>query len=65
VVLTLSSRSCFDENFPPASLLGMLHKVYLSQHRHRLVLRHVIPLEAYEGSSFQHVLNDGAKASPY
>jgi hypothetical protein len=60
-----SSRSCFDEYFPPASLSDTLHKVCLSQTRHRLVLTHVLPLEAYEGSSFQHVLDDGARASPY
>jgi hypothetical protein len=43
----------------------MLHKVYLSQNRHRLVLTHDLPLGAYEGSSSQHVLGGDAKASPY
>jgi hypothetical protein len=43
----------------------MLHKVYLSQSRHQLVLTHVLPLEVYEGSSSQHVLDGDAKASPY
>jgi hypothetical protein len=43
----------------------MLHKVCLSQNRHQLVLTHVLPLEVYEGSTFQHVLNGDAKASPY
>jgi hypothetical protein len=31
-------------------LPDMLHKVCLSQNRHRLVLTHDLPLEAYEGS---------------
>jgi hypothetical protein len=65
VVLTSSSRSCFDEYFPPASLPGTLHKICLSKNRHRLVLTHVLLLEAYEGSSSQHVLDGGARASPY
>jgi hypothetical protein len=56
-----SSHSCFDECFPPAFLPSMLHKVYPSQNRHRLVLTHVLPLEVYEGSSFQHVLDGGAR----
>jgi hypothetical protein len=50
--------------FPLVSLFGMLHKVCLSQNRHRLVLTHVLPLEAYEGSSYQYVLENDAKASP-
>jgi hypothetical protein len=37
----------------------MLHKVCLSQNRHWLVLTHVVPLEVYEGSSSQHVLDGG------
>jgi hypothetical protein len=65
VVLTSSSHFCYDEYFSPAFLLGMLHKVCLSQNRHWLVLTHVLPLEAYEGSSLQNVLDGGAKASPY
>jgi hypothetical protein len=63
VVLTLSSRSSLDDLFPPASLPSMLHKVFLSQNIHRLVLTHVLPLESYEDSSFQHVLDGGARAS--
>jgi hypothetical protein len=63
--LTPSSHFCYDEYFPPAFLLGTLHIVCLSQNRHWLVLTHVLPLEAYEGSSFQHVLDGEAKASPY
>jgi hypothetical protein len=43
----------------------MLHKVCLSQNIHQLVLTHDLPLEAYEGSSSQHVLDDNAKANPY
>jgi hypothetical protein len=39
--------------------------VCLSQNRHRLVLTHDLPLEAYEGSSSQHVLDGDAEASPY
>jgi hypothetical protein len=65
MVLTSSSRSCLDEFSPPISLLDMLYKVYLSQNRHRLVLTHVLPLEAYEGSSSEHVLDDDARASPW
>jgi hypothetical protein len=61
VVLMVSSRYCFDEYFPPASRLGTLHKVCLSQNRHQLVLTHVLPLEVYEGSSSQHVLDGGAE----
>jgi hypothetical protein len=64
VVLMLSSHSCLDDLFPPIYLLGMLHKVYLSQKRHRLVLTNVLPLEAYEDSSSQHVLDGDAKANP-
>jgi hypothetical protein len=64
MVLTLSSCSCLDELFPPDSLLDTLHKVYLSQNRHWLVLTHVLPLESYEGSSSQHVLDGDVKASP-
>jgi hypothetical protein len=60
-----SSRSCFNDKFPPAFLPGMLHKVCLSQNRHWLVLTHVLPLEVYEDSSSQHVLDGGARASPY
>jgi hypothetical protein len=63
VVLMLSSHSCLDDSFLPIYLLGMLHKVCLSQNRHLLVLKHVLPLEAYEGSSFQHVLDGDAKAN--
>jgi hypothetical protein len=63
VVLMLSSLSYFDEYVPPAFLLGTLHKVCLSQNRHQLVLTHVLPLEVYEGSSSQHVLDCGARAS--
>jgi hypothetical protein len=33
----------------------------LSQNRHQLVLTHVLPLEAYEGFSSQHVLDGDAK----
>jgi hypothetical protein len=61
----MTSGFRFDDYFPPASLPGMLHKVCLSQNRHRLVLTHVLPLEVYEGSSSQHVLDGGARASPY
>jgi hypothetical protein len=43
----------------------MLHKAYLSRNKHWLVLTHVLPLEVYEGSSSQHVLDDDATASPY
>jgi hypothetical protein len=46
-------------------LLDMLHRACLSQNRHQLVLTYVLPLEAYEDSSFQHVLDGGAKANPY
>jgi hypothetical protein len=60
-----SSHSCCDECFPPVSLPDMLHKVCLSQNKHRLVLTHDLSLEAYEGSSSQHVLDGDAKASPY
>jgi hypothetical protein len=65
MVFTSSSHFCYDECFPPGSLLDMLHKVCLSQNRHLLVLTHDLPLEAYEGSSSQHVLDGDAKASPY
>jgi hypothetical protein len=65
VVLVLSSHSCFDVYFPPVFMPGTLHKVYLSQNRNRLVLTHVLTLQAYEGSSSQHVLDGGARASPY
>jgi hypothetical protein len=64
MVLTLSSHSCLDELFPHVSLFGMLHKVCLSQNRHRLVLTLILPLEAYEGSSYQHVLDGDARANP-
>jgi hypothetical protein len=60
-----SSRSCFDEEFPPAFLFGTLHKVCLSLIKHRLVLTHVLPFEVYEDSSSQHVLDGGARANPY
>jgi hypothetical protein len=43
----------------------MLHKAYLSRNKHWLVLTHVLPLEDYEGSSSQHVLDGDAIASPY
>jgi hypothetical protein len=36
-----------------------------AQNRHLLVLTHVFPLEVYEGSSSQHVLDDDVTASPY
>jgi hypothetical protein len=55
--------SCLDDLFPPISLLGTLHKVYFSQNRHRLVLTNVLPLEAYEGSSYQQVLDGDAIAN--
>jgi hypothetical protein len=61
----LTTCSCFDAYFPPASHPRILHKVCLSQNRHRVVLRHVLPLEVYEGSSSQHVLAGGARVSPY
>jgi hypothetical protein len=64
MVLTSSAHSCLDDLFSPISLLDMLHKIYLSQNKHRLVLTHVLPLEAYEGSSSQHVLDSDAKVSP-
>jgi hypothetical protein len=64
MVLMSSSHSCLDDLFPPIFLLDMLHKVCLSQNRHPLVLAHVLPLEAYEGSSSQHVLDGDARASP-
>jgi hypothetical protein len=64
VVLTLSSDSFLGELFPLASLPSTMHKVCLSQNRHRLVLTHVLPLEAYENSSYQRVLDDGAIANP-
>jgi hypothetical protein len=60
VVLMSSSHSFSDDLFPPIYLLDMLHKVCLSQNRHRLVLTHVLPLEAYEGSSSLHVLDGDA-----
>jgi hypothetical protein len=65
MVLMLSSHSCCDECFPPISLPDKLHKVYLSRNKHWLVLTHVLPLEVYEGSSSQHVLDGDAIASPY
>jgi hypothetical protein len=65
MVLMLSSHSCHDECFPPVFLPNMLHRVCLSQNRHRLVQTHDLPLEAYEGSSSHHVLDDNATASPY
>jgi hypothetical protein len=61
----LSSHSCRDVCSPPVFLPDMLHRVCLSQNRHRLVITHDIPLEVYEGSSSQHVLDGDAKASPY
>jgi hypothetical protein len=64
MVLMSSLRSCLDELYQPASLLNNLHKVYLSQNKHQLVLTHVLPLEFYEGSSFQHVLDNDAIISP-
>jgi hypothetical protein len=65
VVLMLSSHSCRDVCFPPVSLPDMLHKVCLSQNKHQLVLTHDLTLEAYEGSSSQHVLDGDATTSPY
>jgi hypothetical protein len=64
MVLMLSSHFCLDDLFPPVYLLDTLHKVYLSQNIHQFILTHVLLLEVYEGSSFQHVLDDDAKASP-
>jgi hypothetical protein len=64
MVLMLSSHSCLDDLFPPVYLLDMLHKAYLSQNKHRLVLTHVLRLEAYEDSASRHVLDGDAKASP-
>jgi hypothetical protein len=61
----LSSHSCCDECSPLVFLLDKLHKVYLSRNKHLLVLTHVLPLEVYEGSSSQHVLDGDATASPY
>jgi hypothetical protein len=60
-----TKHSCRDVCFPPISLPDMLHMVCLSQSRHQLVLTHDLPLEVYEGSSSQHVLDSDAKASPY
>jgi hypothetical protein len=60
VVLTSLLRSCLNDLFPPASLLHMLHKFCPSQNRHRLVVTHVLSLDAYEGSSSQHVVDDDA-----
>jgi hypothetical protein len=59
-----SSHSCCDDYFPLVYLLDKLHKVYLFQKIHWLDLTHVIPLEVYEGSSSQHVLDGDATASP-
>ncbi len=56
-----SSYSCCDVYFPPVYLLDKLQKVYLFRSRHWLVLTHVLPLEVYEGSSSQHVLDGDAK----
>jgi hypothetical protein len=61
MVLMSSSYFCLDDLFLPVSLLDMLSKVCLVQTRYRLVLTHVLPLEAYEGSSFQHVLDGDAE----
>jgi hypothetical protein len=65
MVLTSSSCSCLDELFPFVFLLDMLHKVCISQNRHRLVLTHVLSLEAYEGSLSQLMLDDDVIANPY
>jgi hypothetical protein len=62
--LTLSLYFCSDDLFPPIFLFDTLHKVCLSQNRHRLVLAHVLPLKVYEGFSSQHVLDGDAKANP-
>jgi hypothetical protein len=48
-----------------ASLLGMRYKSCLSQNKHWLVLKCVLPLEAYEDSSFQHGQVGDATVSPY
>jgi hypothetical protein len=64
VVLTSSLYFCSDDLYPPIYLLDTLHKVCLSQNRHRLVLTYVLPLEAYEDFSSQHVFDGDAKASP-
>jgi hypothetical protein len=62
MVLMLSLHSCLDDLFAPVSLLDTMHKVCLSQNRHWLVLTHVLPLEAYEGSSSQYVLDGDVRA---
>jgi hypothetical protein len=59
-----SSHFCYDESFSPVYLLDKLHKVYLFQKLHLLDLTHVLSLEAYEGSSSQHVLDGDATVSP-
>jgi hypothetical protein len=59
-----SSHFCYDEYFPPVYLLDKLHKVYLFQKIHWLDLTHVPPLEVYEGSSSQHVLDGDTTANP-
>jgi hypothetical protein len=64
MVLMSSSCSCLDDLFPLISPLDMLQRVCLSQNRHQLVLTHVLPLKAYEGSLSQHVLYGDAKAIP-
>jgi hypothetical protein len=48
-----------------ASLLSMLHMVYLSKSKHLLVLKCLCPLEAYEDSSSQHEQFNDARANLY
>jgi hypothetical protein len=57
--------SCVDDGLQPAFLLGMCYKPCLSQNEHWLVLKCVLPLEACEDSSFQHMLVGDARANPY
>jgi hypothetical protein len=53
-----------DDEHQLASLPGMRYKSYLSQNEHLLVPKCVLPLEACEDSTLQHVLVDDARASP-
>jgi hypothetical protein len=57
--------SCVDDGLQLDFLLGMRYKLYLSQNEHLLVLKCVLPLEAYEDSSSQHEQVSDARASPY
>jgi hypothetical protein len=59
-----SLYSSCDDLSQPTFLLDKLDKACLSQNKHSLVLKHVRPLEVYEGSSSQHVLGDNAKTNP-